>query len=224
MLRLTKALSMFDSGTVHERENAGRLLVDRLNKLQLDLSELRKVHDALDGGADKEANALVIVQFQRKLVKPRQWFEDLADAICAPLGLARGRQTHSRGINGVALCGPLTAALTGGMVLARIASAALSACWSKDEDSFCGAFGLTVVKGLQDEPRSHAADILHSKTKRWLDAVWEYNIPSHVEARQYRRDTPTAALGSNAASYRRQEFAGAFQLYEQARPRALMHV
>lgn len=221
VLRLTKVLSMFDGGTVHERENAGRLLKDRLGRLNLDFAELRKVHDSLDGGADKDANTLAIVQFENNLVNPRKWFEDLARAISGPLGLAQGREVGPRGIDGVSLCGPLAAALTGAMVLARVASAAVASCMYKDVDAYCGAFALTVVKGLQDEPPSDAAKTLLCKTQRWLVTIWEYNTPSFEVAREYRRDTPTAARGSSAAARRQHEFAGTFQMYEQARPRAL---
>ena len=43
---------------------------------------------SLDAGVDSGVPALAALKFAKRVTVRRQWFEDLADLVCKPLGLA----------------------------------------------------------------------------------------------------------------------------------------
>lgn len=96
-----------------------------MSAMNLTLHDLRIVHEALDAGPDLEAKTSVSVKHPGWR-RTRQWFLDLTEAVCRPLGLYTGKCAVGNVLhNGCCIAGPLGAALAAGLIIARIADSAL---------------------------------------------------------------------------------------------------
>ena len=93
------------------------------------MCELRTIHESSDPGPDYDAKAEVFVtkngnHFSGGWKKSREWFDDLCDTICSPLGLKPGNVTWGNVcVKGKAFVGPLATAVAAGVVIAKIADA-----------------------------------------------------------------------------------------------------
>mmetsp|Transcript_62135 Transcript_62135/g.189725 ORF Transcript_62135/g.189725 Transcript_62135/m.189725 type:complete len:422 (-) Transcript_62135:102-1367(-) len=211
--RLRKMLKRADdrANFAGERANASRLISAALRRLEWSDTGLRDVCGALDAGSDASRPTLVSLTFSKKVTSRRQWFEDLARAVAAPMGVevaanradgCFGRTGH----NGVALCGTPAASIVAAVIAARIAQAALHACNKTDSDTFCGNFCKQVWP--QDTSDADARRAQLAASKGWLRRIFgshkdgaEWNTP-----KKYRGNTPTALSGRTEGRKRKAEF------------------
>lgn len=116
--RLCKMLERADdpANFAAERANARRLIGAALTRLEMSESGLRDVHGALDAGHDAARPTLATLRFTKKVTTRRSWFEDMASAVAAPMGVAVAANCAKgclgkTGHNGVSPCGTLEPAL-----------------------------------------------------------------------------------------------------------------
>eukprot|EP00931_Biecheleriopsis_adriatica_P075280 TRINITY_DN49182_c0_g1_i1.p1 TRINITY_DN49182_c0_g1~~TRINITY_DN49182_c0_g1_i1.p1 ORF type:complete len:317 (+),score=64.55 TRINITY_DN49182_c0_g1_i1:41-991(+) len=218
MSQLSKILDRFDDKGNHggERANAFRLLQAKLADMNLNMNDLRTVHESADPGLDADAKTEIHVcknsnHYHGGWKKSRDWFENLADTICQPLGLQKGQSTWGKVcVQGVAFVGTLATALAAGVVVAKIADAALTANYKCKtlEDDFCAGFCRELLEGheyLKDTQQSDYAEKMRRMTKELRDEFgWE---GGHALSPKSSDRTSASALdGRSSAEKRRRDF------------------
>jgi len=134
MSRLGKVLDRMNSPYEHERANAFRILSGHLKDMsEVDIDTVKAVHGALDAGADLDAKAQVSIEKSQSCfgesgwMRTRDWFNKLTTEICRAFGLKTGYCSVGKVChNGKAILGTLSAALTAGVIIAKIADNALT--------------------------------------------------------------------------------------------------
>lgn len=216
--RLSKILDRVDDvrNFAGERENAARLLQSLLAKLEWDECSLRAACGGLRG-SDTGRPALAKLQFTKRVTSRREWFEEHAQAIANPMGVAVslckatghfGRIGH----NGVVLVGTPAAVALSAAFIARSAEAALHNCSKSDVDAYCGNFCRQVRPDDASNPDARRRQLQTSMT--WLQTRFgcnqmsaEYNTP-----KKFRQDTPTAEAGRLSGQKRKAEWEPEMQM------------
>lgn len=210
--RLQKILERMDDqqNYLPERQNAARLLHRCLEQLELDESTLRAACGGLSG-SDSRRPARATLEFTKKITSRREWFEENAEAIAHPMGVAvsvNKAQGHFGrvGHNGVTLVGTPPAVVLASVFIANTSEKALKSCNKSDVDTFCGNFCKQVRPTDYSDPDGRRDHL--SRSFEWLekrfgggDSTAEWNTP-----KRYRRNTPTAFLGRESGEKRKAEF------------------
>eukprot|EP00933_Yihiella_yeosuensis_P072688 TRINITY_DN81165_c0_g1_i1.p1 TRINITY_DN81165_c0_g1~~TRINITY_DN81165_c0_g1_i1.p1 ORF type:complete len:382 (-),score=62.25 TRINITY_DN81165_c0_g1_i1:339-1484(-) len=223
--RLGKVLDRMNrSSFASERSNACRIIQRNLADLAMDLDDLRKVHGSLSPGPDADAKTAVYVfRTDRCWRKQRQWFDDLVKAISKPLGLYLACSTFGTVCqDGSILHGGLVETLAAGVVVAKIADAAMRAAPSTyTEDHFCAGFCREMSQECQDQDAEKlaAARLKHQKAKDWSD---QYLVPFDGQSMKTSDvDSSAARAGAISARKRKAEFEIALGSIDKYKLRAL---
>jgi len=225
----------------HERTNAFRILSSHLKGMVgVDMDTVASIHGALDAGRDLEAQAQVSIKKAKSFMekgwnKTRDWFIDLVDAVCAPLGLATGYCPVGNVLhNGRCIAGSLGAALTAGVIIARIADDATSlargkyshlsdAYAQKQENAFCAGF----IQEMALEFKAGEADMSEGAKRMRVFAKscevvfgwtsdWEPSTPTKSD-----RDHSAAVEGQRSAEKRKRDYQDAVNAFQKQKIRAL---
>jgi len=185
--RLQKILARVDGCQGPEQGNARFLLqreLERVNWSEVGLRSLQASRNP-DGEAAMH-KAEVEVRFASKLTKRRAWLESLADRVCDVMGLACGLNKETgdfgrTGHNGVALIGPLGAALSGAALLCKIAEAAMvtDKC---DQDAWANAFCCEVFPAIK---QSSEAASSQERSQKWLEDKDLFKIALELHGKEY---------------------------------------
>jgi hypothetical protein len=125
MAKFSKIMDRMASSHPGERANAAHILAGKLKEANLDMSAFKDAHSSLDIGIDANAMTLICVQHP-SWRRVRDWFQELANAISQPLGLAVGTTAASESwADGCCIVGSLPATVVAACILTHLADSAM---------------------------------------------------------------------------------------------------